>query len=50
MSDTPLTDERTFYTSELSAIPPKQSNAAYTTANFEFRSDCIGGMAERSDV
>lgn len=25
MSDTPLTDERTFYTSELSAIPPKQS-------------------------
>ena len=25
MSDTPLTDERTLYTSELSAIPPKQS-------------------------
>ena len=25
MSDTPLTDERTFYTSELSPYPPKQS-------------------------
>lgn len=25
MSDTPLTDERTFYTSDLSALPPKQS-------------------------
>ena len=25
MNETPLTDERTFYTSELSAIPPKQS-------------------------
>ena len=25
MSDTPRTDERTFYTSDLSALPPKQS-------------------------
>ena len=25
MNETPLTDERTLYTSELSAIPPKQS-------------------------
>lgn len=25
MSDTPLTDERTFYTSDLSALPPKRS-------------------------
>lgn len=25
MSDTPLTDERTLYTSELSAVPPRQS-------------------------
>lgn len=25
MSDTPLTDERTLYTSEISTIPPEQS-------------------------
>lgn len=38
MNDTPLTDERTFYTSELSAIPPKQSerNSKFAVVYAEF--------------
>ena len=38
MNDTPLTDERTFYTSELSPYPPKQSerNSKFAVVYAEF--------------
>jgi hypothetical protein len=38
MNDTPRTDERTLYTSELSAIPPKQSerNSKFAVVYAEF--------------
>ena len=36
MSDTPLTDERTLYTSELSALPPRQRHWKFAVVYAEF--------------